>query len=347
MDKEQDQVKDSDQISERYSKVINVKYVMLKDCFITETGVRFSKSELAGAPSDTIKRLYIDRLKNSDMYDYAFAKSTGVARRHKDQAPLKNAAKEIIKNNSMKVDSILLLRVFAAVLAVSASILLFSYTEEYFSKFNGAFRSIAFAAIIIVFNIVAFDIVIFFVISKKKRLAAAVAVLLLVTIPLSMFATIDVSYTSYFASQVKSINVKTEASADLLAQQKDSLDLKMKAMSSAIKVRDDAALNPATPQWYLSQLSSAVSKATNDYNAAYSDYKKTIEATPEAVSNKEVKTLNQDLFGAIEDAWGIPKFKMYFAVNTLPAVFLDIIAPLMGAVAMFLGGDKNGRRDSI
>lgn len=333
--------------TEKFSEALQTKFLSLKDYLITETGVLFTKKELAGQSGDAVKKLYRDRLANSELYDYAFAKSTGVARRHKDQASLKSEANEIIKRDKNKIDVILFIRVASAIISIVASVVLFSYTSEYFSKSNTAFRSNAFAAIILSFNILAFDLVVLFFMMKMRALAWSMIALLLVTIPFSMFATVDVSYTNYFSSQAQDVNVAVEASADLLSVQKDALKTKLEAMNAAIRVRDAAALDPSTPQWYLSQLSTAVTKSTNDYNSFYEDFKKNLSATPEAASSQTTKSLKKDLFNAIEDAWGIPRFKSYFVVNTLPAVFLDIIAPLMAAIAMFLGGKRDGREDGI
>ena len=332
---------------ELFSEALQTKYIKIGEGFLTDAGVYFTRAESKMHKADALRKIYLERLHSTKLYDYAYAVSTGILRAHKDQESVKAKAEKTLVPTKSKFDTVMFIRIASALIATIASVVLFSYTSEYFSKSNGPFRSNAFAAIILAFNILAVDISIYFFMMKKRLMAWSFIFLLAITVPFSMFATVDVSYTNYFNSQAQEINTKVEASADMLSVQKDAMKAKLEAMNAAIRVRDAAALDEKTPQWYLSQLSSAVSKATDDYNKTYADYMKTVEATPEAVSNSATKTLKKDLFNAIEDAWHIPRFKVYFVINTLPAVFLDVIASLMAAIALFLGGKKDERREGI
>jgi len=354
-------------LEEKYSKHLGVKYVSIENNFLTETGVLFSHGEVKGATIEAKKEAYLKRLEEP-LYDYAYALNAGYLRKHKDPdglrssayAKLKAMTPEVLRSaksffSLLRVDPISVLILALVAVGCGTSLMSGLYTQEFLTPYHGSFKAAILSWSIIIFSVSSFDlIVVFWSLHGEKRsngrqrryhwLSAMFAVLWVITVAFSMISTASVNYDGFqrMAKESSSENADTNSSRLILSSLAEKKDVAKREWENSIEAAEEYASREEYSVWRLGEMQKETSKLSDAYKAILSQEEAIFKDNPDAAISTETRV--QTLYDSIENMMGIPAEKVHFAVHTLPALFIDIMAPFSIAAALFLGGIKNGKR---
>ena len=324
-------------LEEKISKNLGVPYIYLPDKrkFLCSNGVLFTMEEYKAGID--IKEEYEKRKKDDTLFDYTYAKSTGLLRKKRklsnDNAEKKQdlktdntvikAEKVTVKaeKNDKSVLVICLLLFFTSLVSMYISTL---HTATYLFDYVDVFSAWLMSASVTAYNSTAFEVSVLFH-TKKRNLIASIFMLLWVLVTLfSMVTTISVFYDmfNFTESQIAEENREIDAnklSLDLLQKKekdlRDSIDFKKKD----IEYRQGKEFSTNAVRQELNKLQEELQKNL-------SLQQKVLEETPIiAESNVNRK---ESLFGFLGRNLGIEGSIIEFIMSTLSAIFVNLIAPL-------------------
>ena len=328
-------------LEEKISKNLGVPYIYLPDKrkFLCSNGVLFTMEEYKAGID--IKEEYEKRKKDDTLFDYTYAKSTGLLRKKRklnnDNAEKKqdNTIKDLKTDNTdlktkvtVKAEKsdksvlvICLLLFFTSLVSMYISTL---HTATYLFDYVDVFSAWLMSASVTAYNSTAFEVSVLFH-TKKRNLIASIFMLLWILVTLfSMVTTISVFYDmfNFTESQIAEENRETDAnklSLDLLQKKekdlRDSIDFKKKD----IEYRQGKEFSTNAVRQELNKLQEELQKNL-------SLQQKVLEETPIiAESNVNRK---ESLFSFLGRNLGIEGNIIEFIMSTLSAIFVNLIAPL-------------------
>ena len=328
-------------LEEKISKNLGVPYIYLPDKrkFLCSNGVLFTMEEYKAGIN--IKEEYEKRKKDDTLFDYTYAKSTGLLRKKRklnnDNAEKKqdNTIKDLKTDNTdlktkvtVKAEKsdksvlvICLLLFFTSLVSMYISTL---HTATYLFDYVDVFSAWLMSASVTAYNSTAFEVSVLFH-TKKRNLIASIFMLLWVLVTLfSMVTTISVFYDmfNFTESQIAEENREIDANKLSLAllQKKekdlrDSIDFKKKD----IEYRQGKEFSTNAVRQELNKLQEELQKNL-------SLQQKVLEETPIiAESNVNRK---ESLFSFLGRNLGIEGNIIEFIMSTLSAIFVNLIAPL-------------------
>lgn len=324
-------------LEEKISKSLGVPYIYLPDKrkFLCSNGVLFTMEEYKSGID--IKEEYEKRKKDDTLFDYTYAKSTGLLRKKRklnnDNAEKKQDLKTnntVIKAEKVTVKAeksdksvlvICLLLFFTSLVSMYISTL---HTATYLFDYVDVFSAWLMSASVTAYNSTAFEVSVLFH-TKKRNLIASIFMLLWVLVTLfSMVTTISVFYAmfNFTESQIAEENKEIDAnklSLDLLQKKekdlRDSIDFKKKD----IEYRQGKEFSTNAVRQELNKLQEELQKNL-------SLQQKVLEETPIiAESNVNRK---ESLFSFLGRNLGIEGNIIEFIMSTLSAIFVNLIAPL-------------------
>ena len=324
-------------LEEKISKNLGVPYIYLPDKrkFLCSNGVLFTMEEYKSGID--IKEEYEKRKKDDTLFDYTYAKSTGLLRKKRklnnDNTEKKqdlNTDNTVIKAEKVTVKAeksdksvlvICLLLFFTSLVSMYISTL---HTATYLFDYVDVFSAWLMSASVTAYNSTAFEVSVIFH-TKKRNLIASIFMLLWVLVTLfSMVTTISVFYDmfNFTESQIAEENREIDAnklSLDLLQKKekdlRDSIDFKKKD----IEYRQGKEFSTNAVRQELNKLQEELQKNL-------SLQQKVLEETPIiAESNVNRK---ESLFSFLGRNLGIEGNIIEFIMSTLSAVFVNLIAPL-------------------
>ena len=324
-------------LEEKISKNLGVPYIYLPDKrkFLCSNGVLFTMEEYKSGID--IKEEYEKRKKDDTLFDYTYAKSTGLLRKKRklnnDNAEKKQDLKTdntVIKAEKVTVKAeksdksvlvICLLLFFTSLVSMYISTL---HTATYLFDYVDVFSAWLMSSSVTAYNSTAFEVSVLFH-TKKRNLIASIFMLLWVLVTLfSMVTTISVFYDmfNFTESQIAEENKEIDAnklSLDLLQKKekdlRDSIDFKKKD----IEYRQGKEFSTNAVRQELNKLQEELQKNL-------SLQQKVLEETPIiAESNVNRK---ESLFSFLGRNLGIEGNIIEFIMSTLSAIFVNLIAPL-------------------
>ena len=328
-------------LEEKISKNLGVPYIYLPDKrkFLCSNGVLFTMEEYKAGID--IKEEYEKRKKDDTLFDYTYAKSTGLLRKKRklnddnaekkqdntikdlktDNTDLKTKVTVKAEKNDKSVLVICLLLFFTSLVSMYISTL---HTATYLFDYVDVFSAWLMSASVTAYNSTAFEVSVLFH-TKKRNLIASIFMLLWILVTLfSMVTTISVFYDmfNFTESQIAEENREIDAnklSLDLLQKKekdlRDSIDFKKKD----IEYRQGKEFSTNAVRQELNKLQEELQKNL-------SLQQKVLEETPIiAESNVNRK---ESLFSFLGRNLGIEGNIIEFIMSTLSAIFVNLIAPL-------------------
>ena len=328
-------------LEEKISKNLGVPYIYLPDKrkFLCSNGVLFTMEEYKAGID--IKEEYEKRKKDDTLFDYTYAKSTGLLRKKRklnnDNAEKKqdNTIKDLKTDNTdlktkvtVKAEKsdksvlvICLLLFFTSLVSMYISTL---HTATYLFDYVDVFSAWLMSASVTAYNSTAFEVSVLFH-TKKRNLIASIFMLLWVLVTLfSMVTTISVFYDmfNFTESQIAEENKEIDAnklSLDLLQKKekdlRDSIDFKKKD----IEYRQGKEFSTNAVRQELNKLQEELQKNL-------SLQQKVLEETPIIAENNVNR--KESLFSFLGRNLGIEGNIIEFIMSTLSAIFVNLIAPL-------------------
>ena len=324
-------------LEEKISKNLGVPYIYLPDKrkFLCSNGVLFTMEEYKAGID--IKEEYEKRKKDDTLFDYTYAKSTGLLRKKRklsnDNAEKKQdlktdntvikAEKVTVKaeKNDKSVLVICLLLFFTSLVSMYISTL---HTATYLFDYVDVFSAWLMSASVTAYNSTAFEVSVLFH-TKKRNMIASIFMLLWILVTLfSMVTTISVFYDMFNFTETQIAEENREIDANKLSlallQKKekdlrDSIDFKKKD----IEYRQEKEFSTNAVRQELNKLQEELQKNL-------SLQQKVLEETPIiAESNVNRK---ESLFSFLGRNLGIEGNIIEFIMSTLSAIFVNLIAPL-------------------
>ena len=323
-------------LEEKISKNLGVPYIYLPDKrkFLCSNGVLFTMEEYKAGID--IKEEYEKRKKDDTLFDYTYAKSTGLLRKKRklsndnaekkqdlktDNTDLKTKVTVKAEKSDKSVLVICLLLFFTSLVSMYISTL---HTATYLFDYVDVFSAWLMSASVTAYNSTAFEVSVLFH-TKKRNLIASIFMLLWILVTLfSMVTTISVFYDmfNFTESQIAEENREIDANKLSLAllQKKekdlrDSIDFKKKD----IEYRQGKEFSTNAVRQELNKLQEELQKNL-------SLQQKVLEETPIiAESNVNRK---ESLFSFLGRNLGIEGNIIEFIMSTLSAIFVNLIAPL-------------------
>lgn len=323
-------------LEEKISKNLGVPYIYLPDKrkFLCSNGVLFTMEEYKAGID--IKEEYEKRKKDDTLFDYTYAKSTGLLRKKRklsndnaekkqdlktDNTDLKTKVTVKAEKSDKSVLVICLLLFFTSLVSMYISTL---HTATYLFDYVDVFSAWLMSASVTAYNSTAFEVSVLFH-TKKRNLIASIFMLLWILVTLfSMVTTISVFYDmfNFTESQIAEENKEIDAnklSLDLLQKKekdlRDSIDFKKKD----IEYRQGKEFSTNAVRQELNKLQEELQKNL-------SLQQKVLEETPIiAESNVNRK---ESLFSFLGRNLGIEGNIIEFIMSTLSAIFVNLIAPL-------------------
>ena len=328
-------------LEEKISKNLGVPYIYLPDKrkFLCSNGVLFTMEEYKAGID--IKEEYEKRKKDDTLFDYTYAKSTGLLRKKRklnnDNAEKKqdNTIKDLKTDNTdlktkvtVKAEKsdksvlvICLLLFFTSLVSMYISTL---HTATYLFDYVDVFSAWLMSASVTAYNSTAFEVSVLFH-TKKRNLIASIFMLLWILVTLfSMVTTISVFYDmfNFTESQIAEENREIDANKLSLAL----LQKKEKDLRDSIDFKKKDIEYRQGKEFSTNAVRQELNKLQEELQQNLSLQQKVLEETPIiAESNVNRK---ESLFSFLGRNLGIEGNIIEFIMSTLSAIFVNLIAPL-------------------
>lgn len=316
-------------LEERISKNIGVPYVYLpdKEKFLCENGVLFTKEEYINGID--LKEEYYKREKEDLLYDYQYAKNTGILRkkpkRNKEETPSEETSQVIetpLKENKKdtSVGFICLLLAFTSVISMYISTL---HTATYLLDYTDLLSAWFMSASVTAYNATAFEVSVLFKSNKRYSLSFIFMFLWFVVTLFSMLTTVSVFYDQFNFQEIQISKENKATDSNKLALellQKKEVDLReaIEFKKADIKYRQEK-------DYATTAVRNELTKLENELQLNLTEQENLVKETPEI---KEEKTKRKEsLFSFLGRLMKIEGNILEFIMSTLSAIFVNLISP--------------------
>lgn len=321
-------------LEERISKNIGVPYVYLpdKEKFLCENGVLFTKEEYINGID--LNSEYHKREKEDLLYDYQYAKNTGILRkkpkRNKmikfiEEAPSEETNQTVettLKENKKdtSVGFICLLLAFTSVISMYISTL---HTATYLLDYTDLLSAWFMSASVTAYNATAFEVSVLFKSNKRYTLSFIFMFLWFVVTLFSMLTTVSVFYDQFNFQEIQIAKENKTTDSNKLALellQKKEADLReaIEFKKADIKYRQEK-------DYATTAVRNELTKLENELQLNLTEQENLVKETPEI---KEEKTKRKEsLFSFLGRLMKIEGNILEFIMSTLSAIFVNLIAP--------------------
>lgn len=324
-------------LEEKISKNLGVPYIYLPDKrkFLCSNGVLFTMEEYKAGID--IKEEYEKRKKDDTLFDYTYAKSTGLLRKKRklnnDNAEKKQDLKTdntVIKTEKVTVKAeksdksvlvICLLLFFTSLVSMYISTL---HTATYLFDYVDVFSAWLMSASVTAYNSTAFEVSVLFH-TKKRNLIASIFMLLWILVTLfSMVTTVSVFYDMFNFTETQIAEENKEIDANKLSL--DLLQKKEKDLRDSIDFKKKDIEYRQEKEFSTNAVRQELNKLQEDLQKNLSLQQKVLEETP-IIAESSVNR-KESLFSFLGRNLGIEGSIVEFIMSTLSAIFVNLIAPL-------------------
>lgn len=329
-------------LEEKISKNLGVPYIYIpsQKKFLCSNGVLFTMEEYKSGIDLNVE--YERKEKEDKLYDYAYAKSTGLLR--KKRAPKENQViplenkdieveqKTIEECKSTKIDkhstdsnkSVLVINALLAFTSVISMYISTLHTATYLFDYVDMISSWLMSASVTAYNSTAFEVSVLFH-TKKRNLMASIFMLLWILVTLfSMVTTVSVFYDrfNFTETQIQEENKvydSNKLSLELLQKKEKDLRESIEFKKKDIEYRQEK-------EFATTAVRNELNKLQEDLQKNLSEQQKIINETPEITENTVKR--KESLFNFLGRMLGIEGSVLEFIMSTLSAIFINLIAPL-------------------
>lgn len=321
-------------LEERISKNIGVPYVYLpdKEKFLCENGVLFTKEEYINGID--LNSEYHKREKEDLLYDYQYAKNTGILRkkpkRNKmikfiEETPSEETSQKVettLKENKKdtSVGFICLLLAFTSVISMYISTL---HTATYLIDYTDLLSAWFMSASVTAYNATAFEVSVLFKSNKRYSLSFIFMFLWFIVTLFSMLTTVSVFYDQFNFQEIQIAKENKTTDSNKLALellQKKEADLReaIEFKKADIKYRQEK-------DYATTAVRNELTKLENELQLNLTEQENIVKETPEI---KEEKTKRKEsLFSFLGRLMKIEGNILEFIMSTLSAIFVNLISP--------------------
>lgn len=353
-------------LTEKVSRHLGVPYVYLpeENKYLCQNGVMFTLEEYKKGIN--LSEEYEKREKEGTLYDYNYAKSTGLLRKKRSKATKitleesapaeehkEKTSEEVrgIRNqvlddrrdgdtkgleHNKSVIVICALLAFTSVISMYVSTL---HTATYLLDYADLISAWLMSASVTAYNSTAFEVSLLFKRNRRYVLTTVFMFLWAVVTLFSMATTVSVFYDSFnfeetqIAEENKSMD-SARLKLELLQKKESDLRQAIEDKKQDITHRQSLEYGTRTQQVELADLQKALQSNLNEQQEL-------METTPEATKTEEETKKKETFFAFLGRVFRIEGGILEFIMSTLAAIFVNLIAPLsLSAVIELLYKDN-------
>lgn len=338
-------------LTEKTSRHLGVPYVYLPEQrkFLCQNGVLFTLEEYKKGIDINVE--YERRAKEDMLYDYAYAKSTGLLRKKRNYANEKlhkEPSEEVIAEDDSKEKlekdiqvvektqtvfpelsegngkSIFIITLLLTVTSVISMYISTLHTATYLYDYVDIFSSWLMSASVTAYNSTAFEVSVLFHRNKRNFIAFVFMSLWCMVTLFSMATTVSVFYDrfNFTETQIAEDNKELDSfkySLELLQKKESDLRRAITLKEKDIAYRQEREFATTAVRVELNKLES-------DLQNNLSEQQKLLASKPEVKSN--VIQRKESLFTFLGRILGLEGGILEFTMSTLSAIFVNLIAPL-------------------
>lgn len=321
-------------LEERISKNIGVPYVYLpdKEKFLCENGVLFTKEEYINGID--LKEEYYKREKEDLLYDYQYAKNTGILRKKPkrnrmikfiEETPSEETSQVVetpLKENKKdtSVGFICLLLAFTSVISMYISTL---HTATYLLDYTDLLSAWFMSASVTAYNATAFEVSVLFKSNKRYSLSFIFMFLWFVVTLFSMLTTVSVFYDQFNFQEIQIAKENKATDSNKLAL--ELLQKKEADLREAIEFKKADIQYRQEKDYATTAVRNELTKLENELQLNLTEQENLVKETPEI---KEEKTKRKEsLFSFLGRLMKIEGNILEFIMSTLSAIFVNLICP--------------------
>jgi len=280
-----------------------------------------------------------------------------------DFMEVKEKPKKVVrkkKTQKREIDVFLIIiRSLLGCVSIIASGLSLYFTALWVNEFFAIELAYCLSAAMIIFSVLAFQLIIFIYNNYKKRskiiLIISLSILWIIVIFFSMFSTVVGQYNLRAVSreqeireqptrvislqvleqleiQLSEIDIEIQARRDVRAAQQRIID-EIASLPLAEQIEYQARYNTAWTQ--LNSMSGVINGLTEQRAVIQSRIQELLVSQEDAIIAEEVAVV-RDAYQWVADQVHGDKYTIEFVMSIFPALFIDIIAPIGAAGALFL-----------
>ena len=338
-------------LEEKISEHLGKPYIYLKDKkkFLCSNGVLFTLEEYKNGID--INAEYERREKEDQLYDYVYAKSTGLLRKKRNYANEKlhsKSAEEIIEKDDSKEEqkesiqevaevyteepkleigngkSIFIITLLLTITSAISMYISTLHTATYLYDYVDIFSSWLMSASVTAYNSTAFEVSVLFHRNKRNFIAFVFMSLWCMVTLFSMATTVSVFYDrfNFTETQIAEDNKELDSfkySLELLQKKESDLRRAISLKEKDIAYRQEREFATTAVRVELNKLES-------DLQKNLSEQQKLLASKPEVKSN--VIQRKESLFTFLGRILGLEGGILEFTMSTLSAIFVNLISPL-------------------
>lgn len=360
-------------LTEHISQNLNVPFVIITEGdskkYLCSNGVLFTKEEYLGG-IDLIAE-YERREKEEQLYDYAYAKSTGLLRKkrgtakeevikvpeeHEDlrtereekrndrvhgvSSELRNSTDyngrarhyEAVRQNTNSSKSVL---VICALLAFTSAISMYIstlHTATYLFDYVDVFSAWLMSASVTTYNATAFEVSVLFHTSKRNFIAVIFMFLWILVTLFSMTTTVSVFYDRFNFNEAQVSLENKQADSNKLAL--EVLKIKENDLREAISFKKKDIEYRQEREYATTALRLELEKLQNELQANLTEQQQLLSETPEVT--QEVTKRKESMFSFLGRLIHLEGGILEFVMSALSAIFVNLISPLSATAVIEL-----------
>ena len=322
-------------LEEKISKHLGKPYIYLKDQkkFLCSNGVLFTLEEYRNGID--INAEYERRAKEDMLYDYTYAKSTGLLRKKRgyskmltDSSPseltVENGTLEKQNNKEKQGFSVMFIVTLLGFTSLISGYISTLHTATYLYDYVDVFSAWLMSASVTAYNATAFEVSVIFKGKRRFGLAFVFITLWAMVTLFSMATTVSVFYDrfNFIETQIALENKQTDSNKlalELLQKKESDLRESIEFKKKDIEYRQEKDYATTAVRTELNELQEELQKNL-------SEQQQLLQETPE-VTEKATKR-KESLFAFLGRLMKIEGGVLEFIMSTLSAIFVNLIAPL-------------------
>lgn len=337
-------------LEEKTSKHLGIPYVFLPEQkkFLCSNGVIFTLEEYKNGLD--LNAEYERRAKEDKLYDYNYAKSTGLLRKKRGTAKAEETTVEVVEevqktestvcdinssngesgngvsyrrqsSNPLSIKVICALLAFTSVISMYISTL---HTATYLKDYVELVSAWLMSASVTAYNATAFEVSVLFKSSKRYIMSSIFMFLWVIVTLFSMATTVSVFYDQFNFQETQIAQENKQVDSNKLAL--EVLQKKESDLREAIEFKKKDIEYRQEREWATTAVRNELNQLQNDLQINLTEQESLLKETPEVTEEKIQR--KESLFSFLGRLLHLEGGILEFIMSTLSAVFVNLIAPL-------------------
>lgn len=322
-------------LEEKISKHLGKPYIYLKDQkkFLCSNGVLFTLEEYKNGID--INAEYERRANEDMLYDYNYAKSTGLLRKKRgcskmlvDSSPVEqtveNGTLEKQNNKEKQEFSVMFIVILLGFTSLISGYISTLHTATYLYDYVDVFSAWLMSASVTAYNATAFEVSVIFKSKRRFGLAFVFITLWTMVTLFSMATTVSVFYDrfNFIETQIALENKQTDSNKlalELLQKKESDLRESIEFKKKDIEYRQEKDYATTAVRTELNGLQEELQKNL-------SEQQQLLQETPEVT--EKITKRKESLFAFLGRLMKIEGGVLEFIMSTMSAIFINIISPM-------------------